>query len=132
MKRDMDLIRAILIVIEDDPQYDGLHFLAPDSSADFGLPDYAFEQLGYHLRLLFEAGFVEGAAGDLNMYVPYISKLSWRGHELLDQIRDPEIWRETKEGARKAGGFSLDLLGALAKGLIKKKVQDHTGIDLDL
>jgi hypothetical protein len=31
---------------------------------------------------------------------------------------------------KKAGGFSLELLSALAKGLIKKKIEEHTGIQL--
>lgn len=52
--------------------------------------------------------------------------------DFLDTIRDPSIWRETKAGAKKAGGFSLDLLKALAKGLVKKKIEQHTGVELDL
>jgi hypothetical protein len=31
---------------------------------------------------------------------------------------------------KKAGGFSLELLGDLAKGLLKKKIEDHTGVQL--
>jgi hypothetical protein len=58
--------------------------------------------------------------------------LTWAGHDFLDSVRDSEIWRATKEGAQKAGGFSLELLAALAKGLIKKKIEQHTGIQLDL
>ena len=38
------------------------------------------------------------------------------GHQYLEMIRDPEIWRQTKESAQKIGSFSLDVLSALAKG----------------
>lgn len=61
-----------------------------------------------------------------------IKRLTWQGHDFLDKVRDPEIWHATKEGAKKAGGFSLELLGALAKGFLKKKIEAHTGVDLDL
>lgn len=52
--------------------------------------------------------------------------------EYLDDIRDPDIWRQTKEGANQVGGFSLDVLRALAKGLVKKNIEKHTGVEIDL
>jgi Hypothetical protein (DUF2513) len=54
------------------------------------------------------------------------------GHDFVDSVRDDSIWREAKDGAKKAGGFSLELLGALAKGLLKKKIEQHTGVEIDL
>lgn len=58
--------------------------------------------------------------------------LTWEGHNFLDSARDEGIWREAKEDATKAGGISLELIGALAKGLIKKKIEQHTGVEIDL
>lgn len=37
---------------------------------------------------------------------------------------------EAKKAAAGAGGFTLDLLEDLAKGLIKKQVEEHTGVKL--
>ena len=74
--------------------------------------------------LLDDAGLVDfwnlrsGAKSDA---IP-IAGLTWRGHDFLDSVRDPEIWRKTKEGATKAGGFTLDLLMDLAKAIIKAKL----------
>jgi hypothetical protein len=45
-------------------------------------------------------------------------------------MRDPEIWRKTKEGASKAGGFTVSLLADLAKGLIRTQIEKHTGVKL--
>ena len=53
-----------------------------------------------------------------------------QGYNLLDSIRDPEIWKKTKQGAAAAGGFTLDLLQALATGFIKKQIKDKTGVEL--
>jgi hypothetical protein len=33
---------------------------------------------------------------------------------------------------KRAGGFSMDLIKALAKGLIKKNVEHYTGIEIEL
>lgn len=52
------------------------------------------------------------------------------GHDFLDSIRDPDVWNKTKKGALAAGGFTLNLLNDLAKGFIKKKIEDSTGIML--
>ena len=128
MKRDMDLIRDLLIAIENDPQFDGLSKIIPDGSSDFGITDRSDQEVGYHLTMLIDAGLVDG---DPTMdEMPIISKLTWQGHDLLDSIRDSSIWGETKEGAKKAGGFSLELLSDLAKGLIKKKIEEHTGVQI--
>ncbi len=58
-------------------------------------------------------------------------RITWDGHEYLDSVRDPDIWDKTKLGAEKVGGFSLDVMKALAKGLIKKKLEHHTGVQID-
>ena len=91
----------------------------------------ALHMIEYHLALLDEAGLITIHA-KLSGAVWQIGQITWAGHDFLDTIRDPAIWRETKAGAKQAGGFSLDLLKALAKGLIKKKIEQHTGVELDL
>jgi hypothetical protein len=47
-----------------------------------------------------------------------------------NKIRDPEIWRKTKEGVGAAKGFTFDLLKDLAKGFVKKQIEDYTGVKL--
>ena len=54
------------------------------------------------------------------------------GHEYLDAIRDDEVWRRTKDGAHAVGSFSLEVLGTLARGLVREKICRHTGIEVDL
>jgi hypothetical protein len=127
MKRDMDLVRDLLLAIENDPNFDGMRRIMPDEPGDLGITEHSYEEVVYHLVLLIEAGLL---VGKLTMQMPIISKLTWQGHDFLDTVRDPVIWRETKEGAKKAGGFSLELLAALAKGLVKKKIEEHTGVQL--
>jgi hypothetical protein len=128
MKRDMDLIRSVLLGIEDHPKLNGTEIMQYDENKDnLGISGYSENQVVYHIDMLIEAGLVKGE----KVYGgPLIEKLTWSGHEFVDAVRDPDIWRQTKEGAKKASGFSLELLRDLAKGLIKKKIEEHTGIQL--
>ena len=135
MKRDMDMVRDLLLKIEGGQR--SFDLLTPEIAEMFGqnrdgrLPREQAELLEYHLTLLDNAGLITIQA-KLSGAVWRIGHITWAGHDFLDTIRDPAIWRETKARVKQAGGFSLDLLKALAKGLIKKKIEQHTGIDLDL
>jgi hypothetical protein len=100
------------------------------SEPELRISDYTEDQVANHLLLLINAGFMDGDMGGDGHFI--LKGLTWLGHDFLDSVRDPVIWRKTKEGAKKAGGFSLELLIALAKGLLKKQIEEHTGIKLDL
>jgi hypothetical protein len=51
-----------------------------------------------------------------------VTKLTWEGHEFLDDIKDSSVWESTK--ARIAGlpGVALAVMAELAKAEIKKKL----------
>ena len=76
MKRDLDLIRRILLCVEkNDPAE---------------LPDVDECILNEHIHLLLDAGFVEGieTEGDTG-WSTAVERLSWKGQKFLDAIRDP-------------------------------------------
>lgn len=144
MKRDMELIRAILLDLEDrspgiEPRNFGYEFekVAAQLNVDQAT-------LQYHLALLFDAKLIDGCA--LRGVDPPLSRakrvdsdyvfnvmprhLTWEGHEFLDSVRDAEVWSKTKEAASSVGSYGFDMLKDLAKGFIKTKIKQHTGIDL--
>lgn len=129
MKRDMDLFRDLLLRMEASPKiYSGRRAMA--------IEGHSVEEVTLHIKLLEDAGYTDnpspwqpfpgGASMEIGM------RLTHSGYDLLDSIRDPEIWAKTKAGANAAGGFTLDLLKGLAKGFIKKKIEEHTGVQIDL
>lgn len=130
MKRDMDLIRDLMLRIENGDDYIDT---MSDSTATAlgeegnGLSEEESRKLEHHMWLLKTSGFVEFTEVGTG-WIP--DNITWEGHDFLDSIRDPEIWRRTKEGAEAAGGFTVELLRDLAKGLIKTQIKKHTGVEL--
>ena len=121
MQRNKELIRTLLLAIEKDPKFDGTSIIQVDEPSEFGLEHHSYAELAYHLNLLIEAGYVLGET-TMQMQMPTISKLTWQGHEFLEDIRDPEIWRTTKDRAKKLAGLGLGLMWEIAKAEIKAKV----------
>lgn len=128
MKRDPDLEREILLAIE---EYDGT---SRPGYADLSNLEAATLQVNYQTRLLWEAGLIHAIDAETmtNRFATLPIRLTMPGHEYLDTIRDEAVWRKTKEGAQAVGSFSLQTLGALARGFVKQKISQHTGLDVDL
>jgi hypothetical protein len=128
----MELVRELLLRLEAIQQPDRALLLVRAGDPDLAVDGHTPDEILYHLELLRERQLIECpeelSPADAIMF----RGLTWEGHDLLDSIRDPKIWHATKEGARRAGGFSVDLLIALAKGLVKKKIEEHTGVQLPL
>lgn len=91
------------------------------------------EEVVEHLFMLAEAGLIEGRnASHLQGRAFLVQRMTWWGYEFLDGIRDPAIWAETKEGAKRVGSFSLEVVADIAKGIIKKKIADLSGVEIEL
>lgn len=60
-----------------------------------------------------------------------VERITWSGHEFIDTVRDDEVWRKTKEHLDKVGNFGIEGVKALAKGFLKKQVENYTGIELE-
>ena len=124
----MDFVRELLLRIESGEKkfngsmrFDGYRE-APGVTSES-------HKLLEHLRLLEQAGFVDIYATSSAGIVMFRG-LSWSGHDFIDTIRDPKVWDKTKKGAEAAGGFTVDLLKDLAKGLIKKQIEEYTCVKL--
>ena len=89
MKRDLDLIRLILLEVEKNPD--------PQAWIDPELERYEPEQISYHIMLLDQAGLVEGwNRSAIGIFRWSVRNLTWRGHEVLEASRDQDVWQKTK------------------------------------
>lgn len=129
MKRDMDLVRELMLKLEAAPCAPNSVYVFYSGDDEISVDGYSMEEIEYHLSLIAEAGLVDqGGRGAMDGFM--FSRLSWAGHDFVDSVRSPEVWAKTKKGAEAAGGFTVDLLKDLAKGLIKKQIEDLTGVKL--
>ena len=111
MKRDMDLVREILLRIEDAPGF------APK---DIEVDGHSEASVAYHIYLLIDAGFVEGidttrmgSGGPTGL----ARRMTWEGHEFLDAAREPERWGVVKKMIGKIGGATLPVWATLLENL---------------
>jgi hypothetical protein len=131
MKRDMDLIRELLLDLERRPVTPTQNEFVSSSNVKLSDKNWTADQIHYNLKLLIDGKFVDGRLSPDGQGILFF-QLTWAGHDFLDSIRDPEIWRKTKVGAKQAGGFSFDLLKALATGFLKKTIEEKTGVELSI
>lgn len=112
MKRDMELIRLLLIESETGE--------SPD-----GLSGYPLKERLYNLQLMSDAGLV------VARFVPdvgepssaYIDRLTWSGHDFLDATRDSKIWKKAKEHFIRAGvSWTFETLLEFLKREIDQRV----------
>ena len=109
MKRDMDLIRKILITIEE----------APPGFVKFNGEDARHVELMVDAGLLF-ASIVPAGRGDIYANV---ERLSWAGHDFLNSMRDETIWRKAKEKVLIPGAsWTFDILKEWAKYELQKQL----------
>lgn len=116
MKRDWDLVRRILIEVEELP--DLTSSLRPEN-----IPDYPKDVVSYHIQIMEQAGFLDAVCTDyLSAGTLCIAKqLTWEGHELLSKIRDQSAWNRVRT-LIKTKGFEVSydaLKTALGFGITK-------------
>lgn len=116
MKRDMDLVREVLLEIEQDSKLDGTRL------TEISVPGSDPDQVRYVVGLLIDAGFATGPTRRPPGAKPVVKNLTWQGHELLDDIRDPGIWEKAKEKAKPLLSVSIAVLAEIAKAEIKKRL----------
>ena len=97
MKRDMELIRQILLKaealeFEDDEPYERYGARTPDEA--------------YQIALMKDAGLVDADIDTVAGGIPCgatIIRLTWAGHDFLDSSRDNKIWKMAMKHVIKPG-----------------------------
>lgn len=121
MKRDLELIRRIMLAAEAVPA--GAQVMGSELNID----DVPPSALAGHLKLLIDGGYLEGNTfGGWSALEPgHVSVLGipWKGHEFLDAVRDESVWHKIRDRtAEMAGPVSLSVITQLGVYYIKKKL----------
>lgn len=117
MKRDLDLVRTIMLAVEESPkpQY-------PDVSTPEGYDEETFE---YHVGLLGQAGLLETRDTSTLGGVSYrIKSLTWKGHEFLDAVRQDTVWEKTKSSlGAQITSVGLEVIKGVANNLVVQQLK---------
>lgn len=112
MKRDMDLIREILLRLEQ-------HYLDE-------IEGHSAKEIAYHVSLLEGAGLVtQDIYSNLFLNDSMLEgiRITWAGHEFLDASRSVSIWEKAKNIAiEKTGALSFEVLKAILVQLGKDAI----------
>ena len=117
MKRDFDLIRAILFDVQAAPPLESIE--------EFKHAGKSQEEVCAHISLLIEAGLV---GGEVTLYhgdppSAIIHRLTWRGHDFLEAMSDDSLWTRAKQSVLlPAGGVMFDVLLDWLKYHAKEKL----------
>ena len=121
-KRNFDLIREILFVIENSPPNQ------PVVSNQLNIDGYDFGVIFLHVEMLKGAGFIEAdtqrtlSGGGAIL----IKQITWKGYEFLDNARNDNIWKKVKAEAEKKGS-SVSM--AVLNGLLLAAAKKYVGLD---
>jgi len=113
MKRDLNLVKRLLLLIEE----------MESESDELKIPsDIDHDVAVYHLKIMEQAGFIENNIKYADNEPIWIySSLTWDGHEFLDAIRNDKVWTKVKNvAAEKGGTIPFEVLKSLAIDLTKK------------
>lgn len=122
MKRDLDLVRMILLEAEEsDGRLDLSRFVDASHSLDL---------LGFHAEMMADAGLVDAEVGRAmggSCSSVTVNRLTWAGEDCLDAIRSDTVWQRVKAAMRDTvGDTALSVVKeaglALSLSLIKAKL----------
>lgn len=107
MKRDMELVRAILLQVRDRDELSLLPLKVEGVDADV---------VARHGELLVEAGLLdakvrEGARGGVPFVV--VRDLTWEGHDFLAVLENGDVWGQLRKA------FKPAVLATLPFGILK-------------
>lgn len=126
MKRNLNLIRKILLDIENAPPGKVI------SASNFNYEEFEELIIAEHLKLLIDAKFLEGkfiqdllSDGSIEIFCS-IYRLTWDGHEFLANAKNDTIWKKvTSQAEEKGESISLFVLNQLLASATKK----YLGLD---
>ncbi len=119
MKRDLDLVRKIMLALE---AYD--HGYAPEG---FTIAGYDDEVIGHHVWLMAQGGLLTAltSPGEASP-IAEPGSITWVGHEWLAVVRNERVWVTVRTEMKDRG---LTLSFALMQELAIKIAKSFAGLD---
>lgn len=118
MKRDMDLVRLVLLEVEKNDN--------PMRAIEIQIDDYSPDEVSYHVMLLEQAGYLTAINLSHQRGIAYRPKaMTWEGHEFLSAIKSGSIWNRVKA---KLAAAATDAPLSVIKQLAMKYAAEALGL----
>ena len=132
MRRDLDLVRDILLALEDLPVHFNKGMNLKAGEGPLALDGWSPEEIAYHIRIMTQGDLISnGGVGPDGLTIQMYSGFRWAGHEFLDDVRDSKTWKTTKSAAKSVGSGSVGFMWEVAKAIGKHEVGKLLHIPLD-
>jgi len=122
MKLKHDCVRNVLLAIEEHDDVNTFLFDTDLKPMLMKAYYYSENDLNYTVLQLIDAGFLDAKNVTDGGYIFLINKITWEGHQFLDNIRDNDSWKKAKEKALTIGGVSLPILAQIAWDIAKERL----------
>ncbi|NOJ41383.1 DUF2513 domain-containing protein [Bradyrhizobium australiense] len=126
MKRDLDLIREIMLALENSPQLNGRASWEGYASEFAKLEGHDDDELAYHMMLIIDEGWIEGEYWRTSGKFA-LTRITADGHDFLDSTRQPDIWAKAKSIAKSRGAETLRFAWDIAKSIVNAEITRHIG-----
>jgi len=116
MKRDMDLIRKIMLELEASEEANYRYAMKVDG--------YSSDQVGFHCLLIADAGLAKAYPIPEMVVGPWVklAHLTYAGYEFLDAAREQGRWEQAKKLAAGVGGVSMEIMKQVLANLVIKQL----------
>lgn len=140
MKYSNDAMRDVLMFMQEKSQYEQFNggsteknkFTIWNIAEDdyfiklFDKHKYTKEELVYTIEKMVEGGLLL-YSGQLNVYYQ-ITDISFRGIQLLEQIRPESIWDKTKSIANKVGNHTINFIETVAHDIAVESAKQAVSV----
>lgn len=132
MELKQDCVRYVLLSLEDQGFGMTRHPVTDTEIADKLFNDiYSKDDIFYTLMLLDNGGFIIAKPMSQKLSLGLlVSSLSWSGHELLDSIRDEEVWTQTRKATSGLKSVSIGILKNVSSAVLTAIIKQQTGLPL--
>lgn len=114
MELKHDCIREVLLVIESDLK---LNNFLENEDLENTIEIFSHEDIEYTVKQLTDAGYLDA---EFYMEGYFIKQMTFAGHNLIDDIRDVDVWKKTKDKASKISSVSIPVIQQIASSVINK------------
>lgn len=127
MKLNHNCVRDLLLFIEENLTYG--HYIYVN---EVQISNYTQDEILYTADKLLEADLIDANKKTFinGKGIPQINILSmtWNGHQLLDNIRDDNVWKSTKGILSKFSSVSIGIINNVASQVISNIVKSQMGL----